>query len=189
MLNELNVNLDVKYKNLWRIFENTSKLSLVYPFEDICFICNKPKEIKLQNNVLHSENSPAIYYDETFKVYMLNGVKVAEEIVMTKAEDLDPKILLKETNADVRREIVRKIGIERVLEKLGYSTLDKSKDGMYELVLLDIGDNNKRPYLKMKNPSVDIWHIEGVPQGIDTIEKALAWRDGEEYYIKPDVLK
>ncbi|MBI4690035.1 MAG: hypothetical protein HY754_07180 [Nitrospirae bacterium] len=40
--------------------------------------------------------------------------------------------------------------------------------------------------LKMLNPSVKVWHIEGVPPQIKTCEEALAWRDSEMRYIIPE---
>jgi len=42
---------------------------------------------------------------------------------------------------------------------------------------LNLDDNRKRPYLKMLNPSIGTYHIEGVPQEINTVEKALNWRN------------
>jgi len=40
----------------------------------------------------------------------------------------------------------------------------------------------------MKNPSIDALHIEGVHPDCNTVEKALAWRNGTKIYIKPEVL-
>ena len=111
------------------------------------------------------------------KLYFLNGVLVPENIVMTPAEQLDCHILLKEKNAEVRREIVRKIGVERIRQKLNAKILDKSSDGIYELLNLDLGDGRQRPYLKMRSPSIGVYHIEGVPTEIDTVEQALNWRN------------
>jgi pimeloyl-CoA synthetase len=94
-------------------------------------------------------------------------------------------MVTKEKNAEIRREIVRKIGIERVLMKLGCEVVDKQGD-MYELVMLDIGDKRKRPFLKMRNPSISVTHIEGVPPGTNTVKAALAWRNQTE--SSPEVL-
>jgi hypothetical protein len=107
-----------------------------------------------------------------------------KEYVETPWDKLDPKLIIKETNAEVRRELVRKIGIERVVEKLGAKVLDKKGD--YELIMLDIGDNNLRPYLKMKNPSIGVYHIEGVQPGCKTVDDALNFRNGTKE--KPVIL-
>jgi len=170
----LNVNYNCGAK--WEWYKNTSNFGFIYPLENICIISRKPVFIRMVDGILHSDNSPAVEYADGFSVYCLNGVRVNKELVKTKAEDIDPRILFKEQNAEIRREIVRKIGIERVCMKLGAKCIDKKGD--YELLLLDLGDNRKRPYLKMINPSIKTYHLEGVEPSIKTIEKALNWRNG-----------
>jgi len=156
------------------------------PYENFCILQEKTKEVHLKDNRIHNETGPAIAYSDGFELYGLNGVRVPKEIVMTPANDLDPAMILKETNAEVRREIVRKIGIHNIVEKLGGEVVDKK--GHYELLLLDLQDGRKRPYLKMKNPSIDTWHVEGVPTEIKTVNEALAWRNGLTLFTNPEIL-
>lgn len=111
-------------------------------------------------------------------LWFLNGVLVSQDLVETPAEKLNPRLLLKATNAEVRREIVRKIGIERVCAALATKILDKS--GEYELLSLDLGDGRSRPYLKMRNPSIGVYHIEGVAPHITTVRQAINWRAGND---------
>lgn len=153
--------------------------------ENIAFVCPRPKVVKrLSDGSLHCPNGPALSWDGD-DYYFLNGVAVDEKIVMTPGEKLEPSLITAEKNAEVRRELVRKIGVERILQKLGSEVIDKQGD-MYELVLLDIGDNRKRPFLKMKNPSIALTHIEGVPPHIKTVKESLAWRNQTE--SSPEVL-
>jgi hypothetical protein len=141
----------------------------------------------------------AIQYPDGWGLYVLNGVVLDEHIVMTPASKLDPKILLSETNVEKRREIVRKIGIEIVQEKLGSKVIDTLDN--YELITITFGDKVERPYLKMKNPSIGVYHVEGVPPGVKTVLEALhsrkpAWMqaipiddvNGLDYYQQGDVL-
>ena len=94
-------------------------------------------------------------------------------------ENVEVKDLLRTRNTEVRREIIRIFGIERVCEELGATTIDR-QDG-YELILLDLKDGRRRPFLKMRNPSVDAWHIEGVHPCLKTMQDALNYRRyGEE---------
>ena len=115
---------------------------------------------------------------------MLNGVKVPKEIVLTNWDKLDPKMVLTEKNVEIRREIVRKIGMERIIEKLGAKVIDKNVktiDGInheYELLMVDIGFGKKCPYLKMINPSIGTYHVEGVHPDCKTVNDALEWRNG-----------
>jgi hypothetical protein len=89
-------------------------------------------------------------------------------------ENVEAKDLLKTRNAEIRREIIRTVGIERVCEELGATTID-AQDG-YELVLLNLKDGRRRPFLKMRNPSVEAWHIEGVHPCLKTVQDALNYR-------------
>jgi hypothetical protein len=126
---------------------------------------------------LHCESGPAVCWpgsDERY--FFLNGVEVTQEIVETPASLLDPRMITKERNAEVRRELVRKIGIERVCAGLGATCVDS--EGDYELLLLKIGDGRRRPYLKMLNPSIGVYHIEGVAPECQTVRAALDWRNG-----------
>jgi len=138
----------------------------------------------LENGVIHCDGGPAVSYPDGFSVWALHGVRVSREIAETPAVLLDPQIVFKESNAEIRREIVRKIGIQRVVEESSVKLLDKS--GNYELLGLDFEDKRVRPYLKMLNPSLGTWHIEGIHPDCNTVEKALNWRNGTD--IRPEIL-
>lgn len=178
-INETDVTISEDVLRLYNVYRKTLKIGLMYPFDDVCLISQKPSVIRHnESGVIHCDGGPAIEYADGFAVYILNGVRVKKEYALTPWNELDPKLVIKETNAEVRRELVRKIGIERVVEKLGAEVVDKEDD--YELLLLDIGDDNKRPYLKMINPSTGTYHIEGVPPGTETVKAAIAWRNSTD---------
>ena len=133
----------------------------------------------MKNRLLHNEKGAAVLYADGFSVYALNGVRVTKELVETPSNKLDPKLVTTEKNAEIRREIVRKIGVDRVYQKLGGKTINRLGE-MYELITLNIGDNRIRPYLKMRNPSLGTYHLEGVPREIKTVREALNWRNQSE---------
>ena len=177
--------IEHEYQEFWEVYKMSSQFSLIYPLENFIVFCEKPIKINIKNSILHCDNAPAIQYADDFNIYCLNGVKVTKEIVETSAYDLDPKLVLTEKNAEVRREIVRKIGIERICQKLKTKTIDKWNE--YELLELPKieGMTIKPIYLKMRNPSIGVYHLEGVPPEIKTCKQALAWRCGEVDYIEP----
>lgn len=189
-------NIDLLKEYNW--YQSTSALGVVYPLDNVCVVSDRPTLIKMVDGKLHCDGAAAIEYSDGFSVYSLNGVRVTKEIAVTPWDKLDSKLLITEENAEVRREIVRKVGIEKICKDLNAKKIDAS--GGYELLMLDIGDNTKRPYLKMINPSVGCYHIEGVPRECDTIEKALNSRkpkemkkipidnvNGEDWYQQGDV--
>lgn len=147
------------------------------PYDGIFFMSKKPININWKNKLLHCENGPAIEFKDGYGLWALNGVTVTKEVVETPADKLDPKLILNEKNAEVRREIVRKIGIERIVKELKAKVINRWYD--YELLELPIdGMSIKARYLKMINPSIGTIHIEGVPPDIETCEQALCWRVG-----------
>ena len=107
------------------------------------------------------------------------------DLTQFPAQYIDPIIALKETNVRFRAELIQAIGIIKIITKLGAKTIEKQKN--YELLNFNADDEKKfRPYLKMYNPSIDVWHIEGVHPSCTTIEKALIWRNQSKE--KPQII-
>jgi len=103
-----------------------------------------------------------------------------ERFVMTPAEKIEPSEVLKEQNADIRRELLRKVGIDRMLAVLPSKKLDKVGD--YELLSIDLGNGvTDARYLKMLNPSIGCFHLEGVAPECGTVEKSLNWRNQNRF--------
>lgn len=140
--------------------------------------------VSLREGRPHGDGAPAATWESGECLYFLNGISVPEELALKPARELDCRLVVSERNADVRREIVRKIGVERVVAELGAVSVDA--EGDYELLLLELGDGRRRPFLKMKNPSVGVWHVEGVHPDCRTVREALAWRNGTD--TPPSVL-
>jgi hypothetical protein len=147
-------------------------------FKGLALISRRPKHVRCNGSgQLHCDGEAAIEWRDGWKLFYLNGVLVPKEVAVTPAESLDPAVILREGNVEVRREIVRKIGIERILQKLGGKIID-SWNG-YELIVLNVpGMRTKPAYLKMRNPSTGTFHVEGIPPRITTCGEALSWRVG-----------
>ena len=147
-------------------------------FNGLAIICRCPTTFKINSNgALHCDGGPALEWKNGDAQYYLNGVMVSSELALTPANELDPVMVLKEKNVEVRREMVRKIGAERLIQRLGGQVIH-SWNG-YQLIRLEIPGMRVRPtYLKMQNPSIGVYHVEGVPPRIRTCQQALAWRTG-----------
>lgn len=144
-------------------------------YNEVIYAVPIPELTINSRDVLHKDLGPAVVWSDGAKEYCLNGVQVPQEVAETPAEQLSPGIILQEKNAEIRREIVSKIGIEEVIASLGCTVMDTKGD--YELVLLNMQGDRKRPYLRMRNPSIGVYHLEGVPPDIKTVEEALVWRN------------
>ncbi|MBF0119909.1 MAG: hypothetical protein HQK79_13825 [Desulfobacterales bacterium] len=190
---------DENYFQLFNSFKTiSSNCALWYPFQEAVLLLENPENININQGRLHSDGSPAVIWQDDVRFWFLNGILMPPDIVEKKSSDISAKEILKQKNAEVRREIVRKIGIKRICEELGAECIDSV--GNYELLLLnlDLTDDDdlshynpeleefypdsyrRRPYLKMINPSTGVYHIEGVHPNCTTVQEALTWRNGTD---------
>jgi hypothetical protein len=179
----IGVDYEPRSKKLLSVYAQLSHyVSWWYPFENQILVSRKPIKLHLNKEKrLHCDGGPAMQFRDGFSIWSLNNVLVSKEIAETPGKDLDPHLILEEKNADVRREIVRKIGIERICQELNAKKIDTYKVGnnpnlfydTYDLLSLDLGDGRFRPYLKMLNASEHVYHIEGVLPSTKTAKEAF----------------
>jgi hypothetical protein len=151
------------------------------PHKYTCWVSERHNILRLNNrNLLHCENGPAVSYPDGWCIYALNGVPMRREYIMTPAEEIKPHDILAETNVDVRRELLRKVGVSRVI------TFGKEVDrqGTYKLIdmspIFRESGINYAPYLLMTSVSLDgVKHLEGVAPECRTVEQAINWRSSE----------
>jgi hypothetical protein len=156
-------------------------------YKDIAILSEKPVELHRNlDNRLHNPSGPAIKWKDGYEIYALNGIRMSKELAEMNGEKLTKEIILSEPNADIRRELVRKVSNERLIDILGSKTIHEAHG--YKLLSIDIGDKRERPFLWMKNPSLGIVHVEGVAPGIKTVEEAIKWRNGLDKEEMPIVL-
>jgi hypothetical protein len=153
----------------------TLDAGLIYPLEHVCIVGNQPSNLARNANGLHCDGGAAIEYLDGWKMWSLNGVTVPQWLAETPYRDIDCAEFAKLDNVEVRREFVRKVGVERVVQQIGATVLDKCGD--YELLEVDLkGDTGKWPYLKMRNPSIGVWHLECVSKECKTVQQAINFR-------------
>jgi len=168
----------VKYPNdkEYEAFKSCQPYGMVFPLDELCIVCQPPTRISMKNGLLHNEHEAAVSYNGHCEVYALNGVRMMEEYVMTPANEISSETIMRELNVEMRRELLRKVGIERVMESLPHKLLEKK--GNYELYSIDLSNDLKDTrYLKMINPSISVYHLEGVAPEINSISEALKWRN------------
>lgn len=142
--------------------------------------------VHLKGQQVHSVDGPAVHWPEGAEEYfVVNGIQVPRELVEMPAADLDPRLVLRERDANVRHQVVLKIGLERLCDGLDAKCVDRQGD--YELLMLDLQDEQAHPFLKMKDPSSGAYHVEGVAPECTTVAAALAWRNQTD--VPPAVLK
>jgi len=179
----MNQCLNIKFKDqfIWDWYLSTSRLGAIYPLEDYCVISEKPEEIHMRKGLLHNEDGMSVKYADGFGCYSLNGIPMKEEYILTTKDKITTKMVLSEENIDQRRELIRKVGLERLALE------GKIVHQMGDYKLVDMGKiltlREYAPYLLMKNPSLDnTWHMEGVSRDCKTVDQAL-------HYRKPEAMK
>ena len=179
------------YKLLLKYLAIAKNSFWYYPFKNVCIIVRKPKTVKLNaQERKHCDGGPAVEFHNGFTLWALNDVVVSKEIAETPAEKLDPGLILKEKNVEIRRELLRKIGVERFLTHTHSKTIDKetitiegSKTKQnYELLLVGLGDGVEPcPALKMEHASLPgVYLIEFVSRECKTVREALTLRNGTD---------
>ena len=149
--------------------------------KDFAILCNRPMYINRdENNRLHGDGKPAILWRDGWSQYFLHGVRVPADYALTPAGKLDPKLALTEKNADIQRELIRKIGPERVLTEAGAKELDDWEDPntgfKYRLMEMAIGDNIQRRYLYFQHASMPgIFYTKPVPPETKKAFHGRAW--------------
>jgi len=151
-----------------------------WSFQNLVLLTPKPSVLHINESGLHRHGGPALDYEGSWKIFALNGVRVPEWLAMQTSSELDPSRLFDIENAEIRREFVRKIGVERLCYSLGAREIDVWEapiGGKYTLLELDVKGRVWK-FLKMQNPSIDTWHVEGVPNECETVHQALNFRNG-----------
>jgi len=209
-MNELDMKEECK--DLIPLINLAKHCGWVYTYENVAIMTELPIEVHVnENGDLHNFNGPALKYSDNECLYYFNGVKVTKELAERPIDIFTKDTIIKETNADIRREIIRKLGMEKVSQLLDYKIIDvmfgelyienkywrkvcnffgknKLSNSLYELISFDVGDKKERPYLKMVNPSIGTIHIEGVTTDCDTAEKAICYRNGLKEFSLPKTL-
>ncbi len=155
-----------------------------WPNKNFIIVCNRPSRIcRNSKGELHNETGMSTQWRDGWGIYSLNGITVSKEIVETPAEKLNPELALKEKNADVQREIIRKIGADRILLKSNAKKLDIYKDNKtgltYTLFHMRLNDNIDRKYLYFEHASMKgIFYAKPVPPEAEKSLHAFAWTRG-----------
>jgi len=136
------------------------------------------------------------------KHYFIMGVAVSKEVFYAGPDDLDPREILKTDNAQLRAALMKKIGPERLINKLPFTACDI--DGDNRLLKVDInkifalddgstipvGFDEQLAIAVLKCPSTGQLYYLRVPPRLDKVEHARQWLCGidiesvEEEYIR-----
>lgn len=175
------------------LMDLTKEVCFIIPYDGICFISEKPKEIHWKNKRLHNEKGKSVKYSDGWGIYSLNGVSVPDWLVNTPESKLSLDDFLKLKDADVKAEFIRKFGIDRMKSKgkiidswenyENHKNFDWFKKSEYKLIDMSpiFTKLTYAPYLCMKNQSVEgVFHMEAVPKTVKSVLDAVNFRIGSK---------
>jgi ankyrin repeat protein len=85
---------------------------------------------------------------------------------------VDPARFAEIQKKKVRREFVRIVGAERIVQALGARTMDRKAD--CELLAVEMKNGSgETPCLKFFDESIGAWRLEAVPKGIHAVDDAI----------------
>lgn len=192
------LNYYMYYREVLGFKEETEKIVHLYELakhvgwmwfgNETVVITRKPAKLHLRekNNaasVLHNENGMAVEYLDGNGVYALNGLRIPKDhswVVTTPAEELKVNDIIKIKNTEIRSEVMKKVGVERMFSKLDKKLLDNKTyevGGNYKLYEIDMGTDILRKYLSMYCPSKGSMHLEAVHPDCTSVLSCLNWRE------------
>jgi hypothetical protein len=92
---------------------------------------------------------------------------------------MDARRALQVENVDQRREVIKRMSLERLIGQLKPKVLDVERreiGGEYHLLAVDMNEGEPWRFLQMVNQSNGATHIEAVPRECETVRHALNWR-------------
>jgi hypothetical protein len=109
----------------WEAFQTlTTECGWIFPFENICGICDHPISISFdEKGLLHQEGKAAIEFADGFSVYSYHGVTLPEVYGKLHPSDWEPEWLLKE-NDELREALFQGVDYLKVCQKFPTTELD-----------------------------------------------------------------
>jgi len=195
LISKLGITLDQKAQELLRCKQQLfEECGWIFPCENICLVCDRPLHLRFDSaNELHAEGEPAIAFADGYSLYFHHGVKLPEKYGKVHSDLWQAEWLLSESNAELRRVLIERIGYDRICCELQAVKLDTWQE--YTLLKIDNADVEPIYLLKMTCPSTGFIHALRVPPEVRsssraslTAKEAIRWVnwdiDPEEFSVQ-----
>jgi hypothetical protein len=179
------VQLDLNYA-AWEAWETLSLHSgprCVNKY--FCIISDRPEVLLVDDqNRPHCADGPFCRWRDGSSLYSFHGTRVPAWVI-ERPNDITAKKVLAEENAEVRRVMIERMGMERFITGAKAKKIHSHEMG--ELFSIDL-PNDPEEYLRVvrvKDPSTGRFYFLRVPPSIARADDAVAWtfgfRVGTEY--------
>ena len=174
-MREIGVSQAAKAAELLTIAQN---LGWWMPLGDVCIISPKMSVLHRDGrNRLHCETGQALSYPDGWGIWAWHGVRVSQQVI-DAPETIGVQEALSETNAEVRRVMLTRIGTERLAQELPPKIIDTDHDGRgMPRKLMQLGNITDRRFIAYTCPSTGReYPAQPVPPEVRTCAEAVAWR-------------
>lgn len=147
-------------------------------YEGYAFACESPTRLSLdEGGRLHSEFGPAISSLDGFSMHSWHGSTVASWII-EHPERINVPGIMKEFNAEVRRVMIERYGLEKFIKASGAQQIHRDECGV--LYRKEFEDDEPLVMVKVKNSSKEPdgsykHYFLRVPPDMKTAREAVAW--------------
>jgi hypothetical protein len=150
-----------------------------FPMDNICAVSGRHMSIhRDEDNRLHNLEAPALAFSDDFNLYAVHGVRVPEYII-ERPEEITVDLITTEANAEVRRVMLDKFGLDRFIKESGAKLID-SDEKIGDLYVAEFEDDEALAMVRLINstPETDGTSKEywmRVTPGAKTAREAVAW--------------
>lgn len=147
-------------------------------YEGYVFVCECPVRMSVdQDGRLHSEFGPALSSLDGYALYSWHGSTV-DKWIIEKPEKITVPGIMKETNAEVRRVMIDRYGMEKFIKGSGAQEIHRDECGI--LYSKELEGDEPLVIVKVKNSTPEPdgsykWYFLRVPPHITTAREAVAW--------------
>ncbi len=116
------------------------------PYEEVAILQHRHTEVHLDDRgLLHNDTGPAVLYRDGFSVYSIHGVRVPKNVVEDPSS-ITVDSVAAESNIEVRRVMIEKMGVDKYLKDCGAKLVDmdqRTSIGGGPRALLESNDGQK----------------------------------------------
>lgn len=159
-------------------FDALSDAGWWWPFAGAVVMTDRPVRLcRDEQGRLHSTDGMALGYADGYGIYAIHGLRVPAQVVMDPLS-LDPKQIIAERNAEVRRVMIERYTPERFIRTSGAALLHKDDWGeLYRqevpgdepVVMVHVVNSSPEPDGSYHN------HWLQVPPTMQRAHEAVAW--------------
>jgi len=148
---------------------------------EFCIVSDRPELLTVDTeNRPHSDTGPFCRWRDGTALYAVHGARVPAWII-EKPERITAKIIMKESNAEIRRIMIDRMGAESFLRSAGAKRVQSDDFGT--LYRVEIPDDEPLQMVEVENSTAEPdgsfkRYMIRVPPHVDTAHDAVAWTWG-----------